>query len=485
MANATEKKKPMTREDYLEQLAQIRERMKLADGDPLRLKYHIQPPAGWLNDPNGLCQKDGVYHIYYQYVPFYPEVCSVLWGHVTTEDFIHYNLQEPALYPDSEWDANGAYSGSVFQEDGTMYLYYTGNVRHTDKDYDYVTAGREQNTILMTSRDGFCFSKKQILMKNEDYPADLSRHVRDPQVFRENGRYYMIQGARDLERRGSVLLFESEDLTDWTYKLRFYTEKSFGYMWECPNYLRVDGQQFLIVCPQGIEADGLDYADADQCGWFPLHYDFTGQDFELGLFRQMDRGFDFYAPQVFQDESGRWILLGWMGQPGELYDHGQTLKNGWIHALTVPRELYVNAGGRLCQRPVRELEKMRRDGVSRAFDKGFDLPVSACFELKLDLETPGEAFELKIRESAVLSYRDGILTLDMTGCGAGRTVRGVEASEIRSLQILSDTSSLEIFVNDGEEVFTTRIYDSMTGLHVQMDSEREKGRMEYFYIVYT
>ena len=121
-------KEPMTKEDYLKYLDKSREKMKQVLADPRRLKYHIQPPVGWLNDPNGLCQKDGIYHIYYQYVPFYPDLCSVLWGHATTEDFVHYQFQEPAIYPDSEWDRNGAYSGTAFQKDGTMYLYYTGNV---------------------------------------------------------------------------------------------------------------------------------------------------------------------------------------------------------------------------------------------------------------------------------------------------------------------------------------------------------------------
>ena len=269
MASMTLKKKPMTKDAFLKEWGKHTAQLALADSDPLRLKYHLQPPMGWLNDPNGLCQKDGVYHIYHQFVPFYPDLCSVFWGHVTTKDLIHYEYHEPVLYPDSEWDVNGPYSGSAFQKDGLMYLYYTGNVRRTDRaDYDYITGGREQNTVLVTSKDGFHFTEKQLLMTNEDYPSDLSLHVRDPQVFCENGRYYMIQGARDLKAHGSAIVFESKNLTDWTYKLRFETDTPFGYMWECPNYLKVDNRQFLITCPQGIQAEGLNYANINQCGYF-------------------------------------------------------------------------------------------------------------------------------------------------------------------------------------------------------------------------
>lgn len=485
MANMALKKKPMDKDSYQKEIQKYRERLECAASDPLRLKYHLQPPMGWMNDPNGLCQKDGVYHIYHQYVPFYPELCSVLWGHVTTKDFVHYEVQDPSVYPDSEWDENGAYSGSVFQEDGVMYVYYTGNVRHTDRDYDYITEGREQNTVLITSEDGFHFSEKQLLMRNEDYPSDLSLHVRDPQVFCENGKYYMIQGARDLEARGCVLLFESNNLTDWIYKLRFCTEKPFGYMWECPNYLNIEGQKFLIACPQGIRPDGLDYASENQCGWFPLQYEFDGSaEYRLGKFCQMDRGFDFYAPQVFRDESGRWILFGWMSTPDAAYDSEVTVKNGWVHALTVPRELYVNEHGRLCQRPVKELEGMRRDGQSGRFGKGsvFHAEVPACFELKISMDAPSEDFTLLLRESAVLRYRDRVLSLDLTDCGAGRKIQGVRVKEIHGIQVLSDTSSLEIFVNDGEETFTSRIYDSMEHLQVKLDTEYGSGQAELYKI---
>lgn len=473
------KKSPMKRDAYRKEWNSRIERYRQVQRDPLRLKFHLQPPMGWLNDPNGLCQKDGIYHIYFQYCPFYPVRGSIFWGHMTTRDFIRYEKQEPVLYPDSPWDANGPYSGSAYQEDGTLYVFYTGNVRYEDGDYDYVNSGREQNTILTVSRDGFCFSEKRLLMKNEDYPADLTKHVRDPQVFREKGRYFMIQGARDRENRGSILLFESGNLTDWTYRLRFQPEKAFGYMWECPNYLKIEGKRFLIACPQGVPCHGYDFANVYQCGWFSLDYDFEGTDYKLGTFHQLDRGFDFYAPQVFCDERGRWLLFGWMAVPDSGYGE-PTLENGWIYALTIPRELYVNGEGRLCQRPAEELRGLQRDGREETFEGSFSWETSPCFELKLEMERETADFRLFLRESAFLEYGDGTLTLDMTGCGSGREKRCLEVSGIRNLWIFSDTSSLEIFVNDGEEAFTTRIYDSMEGLRVRMESGEAAGRAQYY-----
>ena len=68
------------------------------------------PETGWLNDPNGLCQLDGQYHIYYQYTPFEPTGEIKLWGHYTTKDFVRYTRGEPALFPDTDLDAHGVYS---------------------------------------------------------------------------------------------------------------------------------------------------------------------------------------------------------------------------------------------------------------------------------------------------------------------------------------------------------------------------------------
>ncbi len=470
-------KSPMKKDAYLKNFQDRREWYERVQRDPARFKYHIQPPMGWLNDPNGLCQKDGVYHIYFQYCPFYPELGSIFWGHMTTRDFIHFEEQEPAVYSDTPWDCNGPYSGSAFEKDGTLCFFYTGNVRY-EGDYNYVTDGREQNTILITSEDGYQFSEKQLLMTNDDYPADMSRHVRDPQVFRENGRYFMIQGARSVEDEGAVLLFESGDLIHWSYKLRFQPEKPFGYMWECPNYLKIGEQRFLITCPQGVPRDGIEFANVYQCGWFPLDYDFEGEEYKLGDFHSLDRGFDFYAPQVFQDESGRWILLGWMAVPDSGYEE-PTLANGWIHAMTIPRELYVNESGLLCQKPLKELESLRKEKVCGRLEEGLDREISPCFELNLLMEET-EEFEMKLRESVKLTYRCGVLQLNVTECGMGRTVRSLKVSRLHGLRIFSDTLSLEIFVNDGEDVFTSRVYDSMENLRIWAAAGEIRGIWEYY-----
>ena len=89
-----------------------------------------------------------------------------------------------------------------------MYLYYTGNVKLEDGEYDYIRTGREGNTVLVMTEDGKTFGRKKELMSNSDYPDDLTCHVRDPKVWKENDIYYMVQGARTNEDVGHVLVFE-------------------------------------------------------------------------------------------------------------------------------------------------------------------------------------------------------------------------------------------------------------------------------------
>ena len=235
-----------------EQSQKTREELSVSDRK-FREKLHLMPLVGWLNDPNGLCQFQGIYHAFFQYSPFNAEGGVKMWGHYTSKDMIKWEYQGTALYPDQPFDCHGVYSGSAFIEDGKMYLYYTGNVKLEDGEYDYIRTGREGNTVLVITEDGKTFGKKKELMRNSDYPDDLTCHVRDPKVWKENGTYYMVQGARTNEDVGQVLVFESEDKVNWKFRNRVESEKPFGYMWECPDYFKIGDKKLLSTSVQGLE----------------------------------------------------------------------------------------------------------------------------------------------------------------------------------------------------------------------------------------
>ena len=85
-----------------------------------RPQFHLAPPAGWLNDPNGLCELNGIHHIFFQYSPDFPNGGDKFWGHYETEDFIHYTFTGIFLKPDTPEDRSGVYSGSSYIEDRQM-----------------------------------------------------------------------------------------------------------------------------------------------------------------------------------------------------------------------------------------------------------------------------------------------------------------------------------------------------------------------------
>lgn len=95
----------MNKETYLTEYPKHESMRENVKKDKNRLHFHMMPPTGWMNDPNGLCEFQGVNHIYFQYTPFLAGWGTKLWGHYTTKDWIHYKEEEPFLYPDEEWDS--------------------------------------------------------------------------------------------------------------------------------------------------------------------------------------------------------------------------------------------------------------------------------------------------------------------------------------------------------------------------------------------
>lgn len=423
-----------------------------------RAAFHLTPPVGRLNDPNGLCQdKDGFYHIFYQYAPFDPRGGLVMWGHYRTRDFMTYDHLPPAIYPDIPQDIHGAYSGSaLIDDDGKMLIYYTGNVK-LPGNYDYIYNGREHNTIIVESDDGLHFSEKRVIMTNDNDPDDISAHLRDPKVWKEGKKYFMVQGARTSSDKGVILLYRSWDKYHWELIRRIETSKPFGYMWECPDFFRFGTRpatrtQVLSFSPQGIKPNGFKYNNIYQSGYMFLDGSITGE-YSLSEFHEYDHGFDFYAPQTFRDNKGRRIMIGWMGMPedNKAY-YNPTVEDGWQHMLTVPRELSV-VNGKLRQNPIEELNSLKR-GIREIYAP-CRIEKNGAFGMDLTVENE---LEIIIRESAKITFNNGVLSLEFINGGCGRDKRSTEVNQLRNIKILCDYTCLEIFANNGEEVFTSRFY---------------------------
>lgn len=431
---------------------------------PFRNGFHLMPPVGWLNDPNGLCQFKSEYHVFFQYAPLSsvpgdPESFKC-WGHMVSPDLVSWRYVGAPLLPDQSFDRDGVYSGSALVDEGKMYVYYTGNVKQ-DGEHDFIHSGREGNTILAVSEDGIHFGDKICLLRNQDYPGSYTCHVRDPKVFKEHDRFVMLLGGRENGDKGSVIVLESVDRLNWTVRETIGTPEPFGYMWECPDRFTIDGLTVLSVSPQGLARETDRFQNVYQSGYFPA--DSVSPD----RFVEWDLGFDFYAPQTFEDEKGRRILIGWAGLPDiePEYHNEPTVAEGWQHCLTVPRVLH-GRNGKVSQWPVAEIQKLRREAV---------ISTDADFRL-FDAEIDGigdRPFEARIGSGLLLAWEDGLFTMQFTDdSGCGRTSRHARTHKLENVRILVDRSIVEVFLNNGEQVMTTRMYSHDSGIRVTCEGCR-------------
>ena len=449
--------------------------------DPWRLNFHIIPETGWLNDPNGAIQQDGTYHIYYQYVPETPLGGATHWGHMTSDDMVHFKQEPIFLSPTEPFDRDGVYSGSGIEKDGKLHFFYTGNVKN-EGDHDYIFSGREQNVVHVLSPDGFEIERREVVIPHADFPDGFTDHIRDPKLFEKDGHYYMVLGARTSDNKGSILVYDSPDLDEWTYHGTLLDgDEDEGYMWECPDFFDLDGEDVLILSPQGILPEKYQFNNPHAAGYLIGETDWEHVTFQPETtFQEFDRGFDFYAPHTFEDDQGRRIMWSWMGIGDIMPEYtNPTIARGWQHALALPRELSVE-NGKIYQRPLVEYEALRRNKRQRQIADADDL-AGEVYELFIQLEESKD-FHLKLRQDTELIFEEKVLTLKHGKSGYGRRKRMTQVEKIEQLQIFVDTSAIEIFVNDGEFVLTTHVYPEEGQDTIALETEAS-GTMTYWDLV--
>lgn len=411
-----------------------------------RQALHLEPPCGWLNDPNGLCFFGGYYHVYFQYSPENADGSGKkCWGHYRSPDMLKWEFTGTVLFPDTVEDKDGVYSGCAVVWNDILHIFYTGNVKE-DGEHDYITSGRGANVIHVTTADGVNMSEKEVLLRNSDYPDFCSCHVRDPKVWRENGKWRMVLGARTLDDKGCILFYTSDDLVSWEYSAS-ESIPDFGYMWECPDLFELDGHKYLSVSPQGLEHGEAEYQNVYQSGYFRY-------DNWLKNFTEWDMGFDFYAPQTFEAPDGRRIVIGWMGI-GDIPYSNPTVPLGYQHCLTLPREITMDKDGTLRQNPVRELQMLRKN--KQTLKEGEKVRIPIPFELTADVHG---SFYVTIDNALCLKWDGSIFEMRFTdeSFGGGRTVRKALLSKCSDIRIIADKSSLEIYLDGGRKVISSRIY---------------------------
>lgn len=458
--------------------------------DYYRQNYHLMSPIGFINDPNGFVEFGGEYHLFYQYNPVYPEPKKVCWGHVKSKDLVNWGRMPVALAPTDWYDSHGCYSGSAVNDNGTFTLIYTGNVK--DK-----AGNRETYQCLAKTFDGISFIKdeKNPVISNE--PKGYTRHFRDPKVWKYNNLWYMVLGAQTEEEQGTAVIYSSKDLYSW-HKIGEVAGSNLqdlsylGYMWECPNLFSIGDKDILLFCPQGVETKGDLYNNIYQCGYLIGKLDYSTGKLSYGSFTEIDRGFEFYAPQVTKDSKGRTLMIGWMGLPDE--ENSPTTQKHWLHCLTLIRELQLK-GDKLIQKPVEEMKLLRREevGYDNIILNNCETQLQSvegdCYELLCDFSYDKvQSFGIRLRcskdkkEETLLYYDVAAEKLVLDRSKDGFHKDGIRRCHIKNdgrlkLHIFMDKSSVEIFVNDGEETFTSRIYPHEGSKDIIFFAEKGKTKL--------
>lgn len=421
--------------------------------------FHLHPDKGLMNDPNGLIQFKGEYHVFYQLNPYGLIHKNKHWAHATSSDLVHWKKQPMALTPSDTFDKDGCYSGSAVAFEDCLYLFYTGNVVDSD-------GTKSSYQCLATSTDGIHFDKKGPIF---EHPKGYTRHVRDPKVWQsKSGKWWLILGAQTESLEGTTLLYSSDDLKTWTEHGPFVQDSpDYGYMWECPDLLVFEETDVFVFSPQGYEL-----AKEEQ-NRYPTGYMTGSFDEEKGTFLsssdfiELDGGFEFYAPQTFVDEKKRRILFGWMGvMPDKDEESLAELSKDWLHMLTIPREVLWKQQ-QLYQRPVQELEALRGQKVTLDVSLQHTLDLEQ-FENEFILTFKKERadFSIDILQDFQLKWVENTneLLISRTNWESGkREYRKMNLKQpLKELRIFTEKTSIEIFVNEGQSVFSSRMNETLS-----------------------
>ena len=448
----------------------------------LRPGFHLSVRIGWMNDPNGFSFYNGKYHLFYQYHPYSSSTGPMHWGHGVSTDLLHWEYLPAALAPDEFYDRDGCFSGSaVALQDGRQLLMYTGVLRERQRDGGLC----EIQTQCVAVGDGVDYEKYEgnPVLDEKDLPEGGSRFdFRDPKMWRrEDGTYGCVVGNRGADGSGQILLYTSPDGFCWSFKkVLIANHNRFGSMWECPDFFQLDGKWVLLTSPQDMLPQGFEYHNGNGTLCLIGDYDQETDTFTEEYDQSIDYGIDFYAPQTVETPDGRRVMIGWM----QNWDACgiRTPQELWSGQMSLPRELSV-VNGRLYQRPVRELEALRKNKTEYR-----DVMVSGEIRLegirgrKADMELdirPGSKDGL-YRKFAVrfaqneqyrtsLSFRphESVLKIDRKFSGSRRAIVHQRRSLVRSeggelkLRIILDSFSAEIFVNDGEQVLSVTMYTDL------------------------
>ena len=416
--------------------------------EKFRSIYHHTPVYGWMNDPNGMFYKDGVWHLYYQYNPYGSQWENMTWAHSTSTDLIHWKNQGEAIQPDA--------LGTVFSGSSVVDKENTAGFGKDAVVAFYTSAGAAQTQSIAYSTDNGETFKKYV--NNPILTSDVP-DFRDPNVFwnEEVKQWNLILAAGQ-----QMNIYSSKNLKDWKYESSFGEGYgNHGGVWECPDLLKM-GDKWVLIC--NINPGGPFGGSATQyfVGSFDGHK-FTCES-KPEVTKWMDYGKDHYATVSFSNApDGRIVVLPWM--------------SNWQYANQVPTQQFRSANGL-----PRDLGLYSYNGEDYVSVKASP-EVFAAFEKKPSGRLQSAAYievtNIKSNASIVLSNDKGervtmvydgknaTFSMDRTESGVtdfhsdfkAKTVAPANGV-IKSMQIFIDRCSIEAFDTEGKVAMTNLVFPS-------------------------
>lgn len=409
-----------------------------ANREKFRPAYHHTPLFGWMNDPNGMFYKDGVWHLYYQYNPYGSQWENMTWGHSTSRDLIHWEAQPLAI--ESDW-LGTIFSGSCVTNGNEVVAFYT-------------SAGQHQVQSMAVSKDG-----GQTFEKYSGNPVLTSDvpDFRDPKAFwNEDAKVWNLILAAGQEMR----IYSSKDLKDWTYESSFGKDYgNHGGVWECPDLFKIDGK-WVLLC--NINPGGPFGGSATQY----FIGDFDGKKFTCEsmpkVTKWLDYGKDHYATVSFYNApENRRVVLAWMSN---WQYANQVPTKQFRSANSIPRDLGIFKYGEetyVSVVPSKEMLAVRGQKMKK--------PTETC-EIVVDVKGSATIVLSNANsEQVVMNYDAQKQTFSMDRTKSG-DVSFSEAfpcvttaptyGNIRQLRIFIDRCSIEAFDSDGKVAMTNLVFPS-------------------------
>ncbi|GAB5490219.1 MAG: hypothetical protein Phog2KO_04340 [Phototrophicaceae bacterium] len=316
-------------------MSNISRQQRPKTNDPLRPSFHFTAPNNWLNDPNGLIQWKGTYHLFYQHNPSDSEWGLIHWGHAVSDDLVHWQDMPIALTPTPDsYDEAGVWSGCLVDDDGVATILYTG-----------VRGGvYEHQTLCIATSTDDDLARWQKYEGNPitiDMPQDLTYSgFRDPYVWKQDGLWKMVIGAGAKDGCETVLLYEGETLYNWRYVSPLYMNADKNdYVYECPNFFQLGDKWVMIVSI--MPTSHVEYV----VGLFWNNHFIPESHGKLG-------NYPLYAPLTFLDENNRRLMIGWLQ---ETQSDDLTKQSDWAGAMSLPMELMLLDNNQLAITPVTEI----------------------------------------------------------------------------------------------------------------------------------